>query len=178
MTERAKPCPHFQTMSNRKWLAVYTKPRWEKKIDQVLTESGIESYCPLNKVHRKWSDRMKLVEEPLFKSYVFVRINNEEEKKVREVNGVLNFVYWLGKPAVIKQKEIDRIKRFLNGYNNVTAEPLSIKPQDKVMVMSGALMEQQGKVIRNLGNRVELEITSLGYRLVAYVQSRNLKIIR
>jgi transcription antitermination factor NusG len=165
-------------MSNRKWLAVYTKPRWEKKIDQVLTESGIESYCPLNKVHRKWSDRMKLVEEPLFKSYVFVRINNEEEKKVREVNGVLNFVYWLGKPAVIKQKEIDRIKRFLNGYNNVTAEPLSIKPQDKVMVMSGALMEQQGKVIRNLGNRVELEITSLGYRLVAYVQSRNLKIIR
>jgi len=165
-------------MSNRKWLAVYTKPRWEKKIDQVLIETGIESYCPLNKVHRKWSDRIKLVEEPLFKSYVFVHINKEEEKKVREVNGVLNFVYWLGKPAVIKQKEIERIKRFLNDYNNVTAEPLSIKPQDKVMVMSGALMEQQGKVIRNLGNRIELEITSLGYRLVAYVQSRNLKLIR
>src|SRR6476646_1947607 len=115
-------------MSNRKWLAVYTKPRWEKKIDRLLIETGIESYCPLNKVHRKWSDRMKMVEEPLFKSYVFVHVNPEEEKKVREVNGVLNFVYWLGKPAVIRQKEIERIKRFLNDYNNVTAEPLSIKP--------------------------------------------------
>jgi len=165
-------------MSNRKWLAVYTKPRWEKKIDRVLIEAGIESYCPLNKVHRRWSDRMKLVEEPLFKSYVFVHINSQEEKKVREVHGVLNFVYWLGKPAIIKQKEIERIKRFLGEYNNVTAEPLSIKPQDKVLVTAGALMEQQGKVIRNLGNRMELEIESLGYRLIAYVEKRNLKLIK
>ena len=165
-------------MSARRWLAVYTKPRWEKKIDRVLTETGIESYCPLNKVHRKWSDRMKMVEEPLFKSYVFVHINAAEELKVREVNGVLNFVYWLGKPAVIKQREIDRIRRFLNEYANVAAEPLSIKPQDKVIVMAGALMEQKGKVIRNLGNRIELEIESLGYRLVAHVDKRNLRLIK
>ena len=118
---------------------------------------------------------MKMVEEPLFKSYVFVHINEEEEKKVRQINGVLNFVYWLGKPAVIKQKEIDRIKRFLGEYN-VTAEPLAIKPQDRVIVMSGALMEKHGKVIRKFGNRVELEIESLGYRLVAYVEKRNLRV--
>jgi len=164
-------------MSNRKWLAVYTKPRWEKKIDRVLIEAGIESYCPLNKVHRRWSDRMKLVEEPLFKSYVFVHINSQEEKKVREVHGVLNFVYWLGKPAVIKQKEIERIKRFLNDYNNVSTEPLTIKPQDKVVVTSGALMEQRGKVIRNLGNRIELEITSLGYKLIAFVDKHKIAVL-
>ena len=177
VTERAKPCPIIQTMSNRKWLAVYTKPRWEKKIDRVLIEAGIESYCPLNKVHRRWSDRMKLVEEPLFKSYVFVHINSQEEKKVREVHGVLNFVYWLGKPAVIKQKEIERIKRFLNDYNNVSTEPLAIKPQDKVVVTSGALMEQRGKVIRNLGNRIELEITSLGYKLIAFVDKHKIAVL-
>ncbi|GAC1448852.1 MAG: hypothetical protein NVSMB7_10670 [Chitinophagaceae bacterium] len=112
---------------------------------------------------------MKLVEEPLFKSYVFVRVNKEEEEKVRWVNGVLNFVYWLGKPAVIKQTEIDRIKRFLNDYKDVSAEPLAIKPNDVVMITSGALMDKKGKVIRKLGNRVELEIESLGYKLVAYV---------
>jgi transcription antitermination factor NusG len=106
-------------MKARKWLAIYTKPRWEKKIDQLLIEKGIESYCPLNKVMRKWSDRMKLVEEPLFKSYVFVHINEQEEQTVRLVHGVLNFVYWLGKPAVIKQVEIDRIKMFLNDFHDV-----------------------------------------------------------
>jgi len=113
----------------------------------------------------------------LFKSYVFVHINSQEEKKVREVHGVLNFVYWLGKPAVIKQKEIERIKRFLNDYNNVSTEPLAIKPQDKVVVTSGALMEQRGKVIRNLGNRIELEITSLGYKLIAFVDKHKIAVL-
>src|SRR6185369_1134152 len=98
------------------WFAVYTKPRWEKKVSVFFTERGIESYCPLNKVHKQWSDRVKLVEEPLFKSYVFVHIPKNGQAAVRLVNGVLNFVYWLGKPAVIKQVEIDRIKRFLNEY--------------------------------------------------------------
>jgi transcription antitermination factor NusG len=100
------------------WYAVYTKPRWEKKVSTLFAEKGFESYCPLNKVHKQWSDRIKLVEEPLFKSYVFVRIPAKAQAGIRLVNGVLNFVYWLGKPAVIKAVEIDRIKRFLNEYEN------------------------------------------------------------
>jgi len=165
-------------MSKRKWLAVYTKPRWEKKIDQHLKERGIETYCPLNKVLRKWSDRMKMVEEPLFKSYVFVHVNEEEEKVVRFASGVLNFVYWLGKPAVIKQIEIDRIRRFLNDYENVTAEPLNFKLDDKVIINAGALMEKHGRVLRRLGNKVELEIDNLGYKLVAYIDKSKVTLIR
>ena len=98
---------------SRKWLAVYTRPRWEKKVNRLLTEKGLESYCPLNKVRRKWSDRMKVVEEPLFKSYVFVKVDNNDRIAVRMTNGAINFVYWDGKPAVIKEKEITAIKRFL-----------------------------------------------------------------
>ena len=161
-------------MSKRRWLAVYTKPRWEKKIDQLLKDKGIVSYCPLNKALHKWSDRMKLVEEPLFKSYVFVHVTEEEEKNVRFVNGVLNFVYWLGQPAVIKQLEIDRIKRFLNEYSNVQVQALDFQPNDVVIINAGALMEKQAKVIRKKGNKVELEIESLGYRLVAFVDSGNI----
>jgi transcription antitermination factor NusG len=160
-------------MKAKKWLAIYTKPRWEKKIDQLLIEKGIESYCPLNKVMRKWSDRMKLVEEPLFKSYVFVHINEQEEQTVRLVHGVLNFVYWLGKPAVIKQVEIDRIKRFLNDFHDVKTEALTLQADDKVLIRAGALMDREAKVLRQLGNRVELEIASLGYKLVAYVDKKN-----
>jgi transcription antitermination factor NusG len=60
--------------TTKKWFAIYTRPRWEKKVHKLLEEKGIECYCPLNKVHRKWSDRIKIVEEPLFKSYVFVKL--------------------------------------------------------------------------------------------------------
>jgi transcription antitermination factor NusG len=163
--------------TGKRWLAVYTKPRWEKKIYRLLTEKGVETYCPLNKVHSKWSDRVKLVEEPLFKSYVFVHITKDEEENVKRVNGILNFVYWLGKPAEIKPKDIERIKRFLNDYQNVSAEQLALKPNDMVMINSGAFMEKQGKVLRKLGNRVELEIESLGFKLVAYIDKNKVTVI-
>jgi len=72
---------------SRKWLAIYSRPRWEKKVSQLLTEKGLESYCPVNKVRRKWSDRVKIVEEPLFKSYVFVRVKDEDRTAVRMTTG-------------------------------------------------------------------------------------------
>jgi transcription antitermination factor NusG len=74
--------------SNKKWYVLYTKPRWEKKVDKALLQKGIESYCPLNRVKRKWSDRIKTIEEPLFKSYVFVRVEEKDKTEVRYVDGV------------------------------------------------------------------------------------------
>ena len=82
MTEVAKPSKKNH-IATRKWLAIYSRPRWEKKVNQLLVEKGFESYCPLNKVRRKWSDRMKIVEEPLFKSYVFVKVTDEDRTAVR-----------------------------------------------------------------------------------------------
>ncbi len=164
--------------TTKQWFAVYTKPRWEKKVNALCTERGIESYCPLNKVHKQWSDRVKLVEEPLFKSYVFVHIPPGEQAALRLVNGVLNFVYWLGKPAVIKQEEIDRIKRFLNQYENVSVESLELKTDDKVVIRSGILMDKRAKVLRAFGNRVEVIIESLGYKLVANVKKKDVEVIR
>ena len=101
--------------NTKKWLALYTRPRWEKKVHALLEEKGIESYCPLNKVRRQWSDRVKVVEEPLFKSYVFVRVDEGERTAVRLTSGAINFIYWNGKPALIREKEIDTIRKFLDG---------------------------------------------------------------
>jgi transcription antitermination factor NusG len=114
VTEVAKPCKKVPV--NSRWYAIYTRPRWEKKVNTLLAEKGIESYCPLNKVRRKWSDRIKTIEEPLFKSYVFVRIRDDERSNVRMTSGVVNFVYWDGKPALIRDKEIQNIRRFLDEY--------------------------------------------------------------
>lgn len=164
------------TKEVRKWLVVYTRPRLEKKVFGWLVQKGIEAYCPMNKVEKKWSDRVKSVEEPLFKSYVFVHVSEAEQASVRLTSGVLNFVYWLGKPAVVKPKEIDLIKRFLNEYSNVIVEPMDVQMDDVVMITAGALMEKEGRVIKRFGKKVAIEVASLGRRLV--VQVGALKVVK
>ena len=160
--------------ADKKWYALYTKPRWEKKVHRLLTEKGMEAYCPLNKVRKKWSDRIKIVEEPLFKSYVFIHTDEIGKSGARMVDGVLNFVYWNGKPAIVRDKEINDIRRFLNEYNDVQAFPLSLEPDSKVVIRSGVMMDKEGIVQRVLNNKVEVLIESLGYRLVAFIDKSNL----
>lgn len=140
----------------------------------MLRTKGIESYCPLNKVRRRWSDRLKLVEEPLFKSYVFVKVTEDQKAGVRMTNGVINFVYWNGKPAVIKEREIIAIKRFLNEYENVEARPVNIKIDQRVRVTNGTLMDQEGKVLDVRHKTAKVAIDSLGYVLVAYIERTKL----
>src|SRR5216684_5323428 len=155
------------------WYVVYTKPRWEKKVYSLLEERGFEAYCPLNKVSKKWSDRMKWVEEPLFKSYVFVHISEMEQTKVRMTGGVVNFVYWLGKPAIVLDKEIQIIRKFLNEYTDVRAEPLDLEMNDKIKIQRGLLMNKEARVVKVLNNKVKVIIESIGYSLIAVIDRSN-----
>jgi len=165
-------------MSGAKWLAVYTRPRWEKKVHTLLTAKGIEAYCPLNKVRRKWSDRIKLIEEPLFKSYVFVKVDEEGRTPVRMTNGVVNFVYWNGKPAVIKEKEILTIKKFLNEYEEVCVLKAGLLPSDPVVVTSGPLMDKEGTILEIKNKMAKVVIESLDSVLVAYIEKSKLISLR
>ncbi|MGB8190908.1 MAG: UpxY family transcription antiterminator [Chitinophagaceae bacterium] len=158
----------------KKWYAVYTKPRWEKKVHGLFMEKGLVSYCPLNKVRKKWSDRIKLIEEPLFKSYVFVQAKEEELQQVRMISGVLNFVYWNGKPAIVKEKEIEIIRNFLNEHEDVEVKPINLQANQAVMVRRGLLMNKTGRITRLMNNKVEVLIESLGYTLVASLEKSNI----
>ena len=160
-----------------KWFAIYTKPRWEKKVNQLLTGKGVECYCPLNKVKRKWSDRTKTVEEPLFKSYVFVKVTEEERTKVRLTNGVVNFVYWNGKPAVVREKEIQTIKLFLDEYENVQVRPMDLKVQQRVLITSGTFMDRTATVLDVRKKEVKVSIDSLGYELVALIDKNKIAVL-
>ena len=160
-----------------KWFAIYTKPRWEKKVNQLLTDKGVECYCPLNKVKRKWSDRTKTVEEPLFKSYVFVKVTEEERTKVRLTNGVVNFVYWNGKPAVVREKEIQTIKLFLDEYENVQVRPMDLKVQQRVLITSGTFMDRTATVLDVRKKEVKVSIDSLGYELVALIDKNKIALL-
>ena len=117
---------------------------------------------------------MKTVEEPLFKSYVFARVNEEEQRNVRMTAGVMNFVYWQGKPAIIPAKEIETIRKFLNEYENVMAEPIQLKEDGKVTIRQGLFMDHEAKILKIEGNRVKVVIESIGYSLVASIDKKNL----
>ena len=158
----------------KKWYAVYTRPRWEKKVADSLSRIEVENYCPLNKVERLWSDRKKVVEEPLFTSYVFIKITPKEQTKVREVDGLLNLVYWLGKPAVIREEEIELIKRFLSSHRNVRLEKGIVNVKDKVKIVNGPLMEMEGEVLSVNNKTVRVNLPSLGYFLTAEIEKENL----
>ncbi|TKK70325.1 UpxY family transcription antiterminator [Ilyomonas limi] len=158
-----------------KWYAVYTRPKWEKKVAHLLAKKGIEEYCPLNKVCRQWSDRKKMVQEPLFTSYVFIRVTEADHLKVKQTEGVLNLVHWLGKPAVIKEEEIEVIKHFLNDYQNVQLEKAEVNINDRVRIIDGPLLSIEGKVIAVMNHSVKVVLPSLGYTMTAKVQKSHIE---
>jgi len=153
----------------KKWLAVYTKPRWEKKVDGTLLRKGINSWCPLQKVEKQWSDRKKIIEEPLFRSYVFVNIAEDERVKVLQTEGVLNFVHYLNKPAIIKDEEITIIKSYLlEREATISVESMQyFRENDKVVISHGVFMDNTGTVIRASGNKkIYVRLESLGQVMV------------
>jgi transcription antitermination factor NusG len=169
---------HTMNENNTYWYAVYTKPRWEKKVARLLEEKGIENYCPLNKVVRQWKDRKKVILEPVFKSYVFVRVAEANKWDLRKINGILNFVYWLGKPAKIRDTEISTIKKFLNEFSDIQIEQIqTLQVNSKVRVKQGVLMNYQGVLVEISGNRARVKIQSMGIELSAHFDKRNLELI-
>lgn len=157
------------------WYAVNTRPRWEKKIAQILDIKGIENYCPLNKVVRQWSDRKKIILEPLFKCYVFVKVEEQNKWDIKRIDGILNYVYWLGKPAKIKDEEIRVIKRFLNEFSDITVEQIGLQVHQKVRIRHGILMSYEGTILELSGNRAFVKIESMGLQLSAHFDKKNLE---
>ena len=165
---------------NKNWYVLYTKPRWEKKVASLLDLKNIEHYCPLNKVTKQWSDRKKVIEEPLFKGYVFVCIEENKKWDVSKTDGVLNFVYWLGKPAVVKDSDIKNIRKFLNEFDDVQLlhANSTINVNEKVIVKQGLLMNYKGIVIEVNGRIAKVKIDELGIILTATFEKQNLEIIK
>lgn len=162
--------------AKKQWYAIYSRPRWEKKVSKLLLDRGFESYCPLNKVRRQWSDRIKVVEEPLFRSYVFVKVSETEMKEVRMINGVVNFVYWNGKPAMVREREIENIRKYLKEYEHLEVQPIDLVVNDTVLVEDGLFMHQKATVLRVLRKKLVLRIESMGCALIAHVSNRSVSL--
>ena len=125
----------------------------------------------------QWIYLKKLVEEPLFTSYVFVCITAAEQAEVRKTDGVINFVYWLGKPAIVRPNEIEAIRDFLEDHQNVKLEKAKVNPKDLVRVVRGPLMGQEGSVLEVYSQKAKVMLPSLGYCLVADLTRESLQVI-
>jgi len=80
-----------------------------------LEAIGIEAFCPLVTVAKQWSDRKKKVQLPLINSYIFVNIEDCNRDEVFKVSGIVRYLFWLGKPAVVRAIEIETLRVSLEG---------------------------------------------------------------
>jgi len=149
-------------MDENPWYAVYTKSRYEKKLAENLREKGIEAYVPLRKVLRQWSDRRKLVAEPLIRSYCFVRPGPNKYRQVLDTDGAVRFVWFSGKPAPIPNKQIDILKVITGSDVEVDVLPGSLLKGSMVRITAGPLAGITGELVSVSGrHKVLIKIDHL-----------------
>ncbi|MGN6435056.1 MAG: UpxY family transcription antiterminator [Agriterribacter sp.] len=166
----------MNNLSQSNWYVVYTKPKWEKKVAEILGKRNYEYYCPLNKVVRQWHDRRKAILEPLFSSYVFVKSTPQQHSYIKAIPGIVNLVYWLGKPAIVRSEEIQAIRDFLGEHTNVELEKIDVNVYDKVKITRGPLIHKEGTIVQVSSNSVKIELPSIGYALVAKVSKAHIQL--
>jgi transcriptional antiterminator RfaH len=157
----------FKKKTENKWYAIYTRPRAEKQVYERLIDTGIETFLPLQKTIRRWSDRKKLVEKPLLSSYVFVKTNNHDFPKVYKTQGVVRFVTFEGIPASIPQNQIDNLKLLINSDEDIEVTGEKFARGDNVEVITGSLVGLTGELIK-IGSkrRVVVRIDRLDQNLI------------
>jgi transcription antitermination factor NusG len=144
------------------WYVVYTKPKWEKKVADQLNRIGINCYCPLTTQIRQWSDRKKKVEIPVFSSYVFVQLEDNKRNEVFQVQGTVRYLFWLGKPAIVRDSEIITIKEWLLSPNEFEVSVAPYKIGDEVELESGPFIAQKAKVKEVNKTHYVLVLESMG----------------
>lgn len=158
----------------KNWYAVYTKPQSEKKVAASLTKKKLEVLVPMVYTKTKTFRRNKFVFEPLFKSIVFVYATQTETQILKQTGGVINLLYWLGKPAVIDSSEINAIREFTENYRNIRLEPTSVNNEEEVNNYNGSSISIEGKLYAVKNKVVKVKLPSLGYYLTAELEEESI----
>ena len=144
------------------WYVLHTKPRSEKKVEEQLLSLGINAYCPTRSEIKIWSARKKRILKPVLPSMVLVKINDNDINRVFESPLVIRYMCWLGKRAVVRQSEIDILKKYLEGsYNLISSNSLSINVGDGFKLPS--FNNEKGIVNRISNNYIWIYLKSIGF---------------
>lgn len=149
--------------TKKSWYALYTRSRAEKQMHELLLRAGIEAYLPMLKILKQWSDRKKWVEEPLFRSYIFVNISEAEYFEVLNTPGSVRFITFEGRPVAIPPQQIEAIRQFVDTGQDLPDVDLKLTPGTIVDIIAGPMKGIQGELLEILGKKkVKIEINGLG----------------
>ena len=160
-----------------RWYAIHTRSRHEKRVDARLHEKGIISFLPLNVVYRKWSDRYKKVEMPLFSGYVFVNICLKDRLPVLQTDGVVSLVSFNGIPAPIPDDQIGALQKVLDKQPSVSLADY-YTPGTRVRVTQGPLRDIEGTLVHvKNDSRLILSIDGIQQAISLEIDPRDLEVI-
>ncbi|WP_175632262.1 UpxY family transcription antiterminator [Pedobacter ghigonis] len=149
-----------------RWYPVYTRSRAEKKAYNELERKGIQAYLPLRKAIKQWSDRKKIVEEPLIKSYLFVYISGKEYAEVLMTNGIARFIYFSGDIATIPEQQITDLKLLLATDADLQVLEFDIKPGERVLIKAGPFKGIMAELVSVQNKqRIILRLQNMGYAI-------------
>ncbi len=162
-----------------KWYAVYTGFRKEKSAQRELERAGIEAYVPTVSKVKRYTSKVKKYQVPLISHYVFVRIEEEQYKRVLSVRDVLRFIGVGRKRSPIPEEEIQILKHITGEIEKVEMLPLEALPRGSwVEVMGGALTGLKGKVLSSVGkHRLLVELNHIGFALSIEVPTKYLRAV-
>jgi len=166
-------------MKEKHWYVIYTRSRAEKKVSAELEKRGIESYLPLEKTIRQWSDRKKKVKVPLFSCYVFVHIPWSDYLKVLQTPYVAGFVRFNKAPAIVSEQQIKSIHIITEGMVPVEKTTKDFQTGETITITYGNLKGLQGILIEKKGKKkLLIQIESINQNLLvdihpAYVKKIN-----
>lgn len=161
------------------WYAVYTLPRAEKKAYAELVRKGIQSYLPLQRTLKRWSDRKKWVEEPLFRSYIFVHIPLSSYFEVLNTNGIVRYITFEGKAVPIPPQQIEAVRFFLSSDDPLPENIDQFSPGQSVEVIKGPLKGLFGELVHLAGKqKVKVEISAVGQSVFVTIPMSHLEIVR
>jgi transcriptional antiterminator RfaH len=164
--------PLKSNTDNFKWYPVYTHSRAEKKAYQALINKGVETYLPLHKQLKQWSDRKKWVEEPFIKSYLFVHIREREQTEVLMTRGVARFIYFSGKIASMPERQIAELKLLMASPFELEITEENLQPGEKIMIKAGPLKGFAGEIISYRSQRkLALRLENMGYSIIVHVEA-------
>ena len=153
-----------------KWYPVYTHPRTEKKAQQALLNKGIETYLPLRRQLKQWSDRKKWVEEPLIKSYLFVHITVHEQTEVLMTKGITRFIYFGGKITPMPDRQIEDLKLLMTSAVELEVTEENLLPGEKIRLKAGPLKGMTGEIISYRSQKqLVLRLENLGCSVIIHV---------
>lgn len=141
----------MKEIEKKSWYVFYTCPRAEKKVNEYLISLGYETFLPLKEELKIWKNRQrKIIETPLFSSYIFVNTFQFEIFKINKVRGVCRCVTCAGVPSVISDNDIMSLK-IMQNMNAVVVDSTTLLVGDKVRVINGSLCGYEGVLTKMKG---------------------------